>query len=192
MPGHWSLRTFLELGALPGAVPCARLHARLVAWEWGLAGLGDDAELLVSELLTNAVAASRVMEPIFPVRLWLVSDTTQIAILVWDANPQPPVPAQLDDQAETGRGLLLVEAVSQQWGWYAPQDTTGKVVWALTRRPGALCPDRAGRGSLSARPRWRLPLSACCACRYAWRHCAGGPGAGDAPGPPRVAEVAVG
>ena len=136
MPGHWSLRTFLELGALPGAVPCARLHARLVAWEWGLAELGDDAELLVSELLTNAVAASRLMEPICPVRLWLVSDTTQIAIVVWDANPQPPVPTQIDDQTETGRGLLLVEAVSQQWGWYAPLDTTGKVVWALTRRHG--------------------------------------------------------
>jgi len=119
MPGHWPLRTFLELGALPTAVPCARLHARLVAWEWGLAGLGDDAELLVSELLTNAVAASRSMEALFPVRLWLLSDTTQIAILVWDADPQPPVRMPVDDEAETGRGLLLVEAVSQRWGWYA-------------------------------------------------------------------------
>jgi anti-sigma regulatory factor (Ser/Thr protein kinase) len=146
MPGPWPLRTFLELGALPGAVPCARLHARLVAWEWGLAGLGDDAELLVSELLTNAVAASRVMEPIFPVRLWLVSGSAQIAILVWDANPQPPVPTQIDDQAETGRGLLLVEAVSEQWGWYTPQDTTGKVVWAVTRRHGTLCPDVRAAG----------------------------------------------
>jgi anti-sigma regulatory factor (Ser/Thr protein kinase) len=136
MPGHWPLRTFLELGALPSAVPCARLHARLVAWEWGLAALGDDAELLVSELLTNAVAAARAMEPIFPVRLWLLSDTTQIAILVWDATPRPPVLTQLDAEAESGRGLLLVEAVSDRWGWYAPRDTTGKVVWAVTRRHG--------------------------------------------------------
>lgn len=134
IPGHWPRRTFLELSALPGAVPCARLHARQVAWEWGLAGLGDDTELLVSELLTNAVVATGAMEPIFPVRLWLLSDTTQIAILVWDANPQPPVRTQVDDEAETGRGLLLVEAVSQRWGWYAPRDTTGKVVWALTGR----------------------------------------------------------
>src|SRR5215472_7912602 len=157
MPGHWPLRTFLELGALPGAVPCARLHARLVAWEWGLAGLGDDAELLVSELLTNAVAAARAMEPSFPVRMWLLSDSTQIAILVWDANPQPPVRTPIDDEAETGRGLLLVEAVSQQWGWYAPQDMTGKVGWALTRRPGALCLGRAGGGSPWARPRSQSP-----------------------------------
>lgn len=136
MPGHWPLRTSLELGALPGAVPCARLHARLVAWEWGMAGLGDDAELLVCELLTNAVAATRAIDPIFPVRLWLLSDTTQIAILVWDANPQPPVPTQIDDEAESGRGLLLVEAVSQRWGWYAPRDMAGKVVWALTGKHG--------------------------------------------------------
>ena len=132
MPGHWPLSSFLEFGALPGAVPCARLHARQVAWEWGLAELGNDAELLVSELLTNAVAAARAMEPIFPVRLWLLSDTTQIAILVWDSNPQPPVRMQVDGEAESGRGLLLVEAISKRWGWYAPRNMTGKVVWALT------------------------------------------------------------
>src|SRR6266536_411255 len=35
MADHWPLQTFLELGALPGAVPCARLHARQLLWEWG-------------------------------------------------------------------------------------------------------------------------------------------------------------
>jgi anti-sigma regulatory factor (Ser/Thr protein kinase) len=132
MPGQWPLHSFLELGALPSAVPCGRLHARQVAWEWGLAGLGDDTELLVAELLTNAVTAARTMEPIMPVRLWLLSDTTQIVILVWDASPEPPVRTQVDDDAECGRGLQLVEAVSRQWGWYAPRGSAGKVVWALT------------------------------------------------------------
>jgi anti-sigma regulatory factor (Ser/Thr protein kinase) len=130
MPGHWPLRSFLELGALPGAVPCARLHARQVAWEWGLAHLGDDTELLVSEILTNAVAAARATEPVLPVRLWLLSDRVQIAILVWDANPQLPVRTTTSDNAESGRGLLLVEALSQRWGWYPAQATSGKVVWA--------------------------------------------------------------
>ena len=50
---QWPLHSFLELGALPGAVPCARLHARHVLWEWGLASLTDDTELLVSEMITN-------------------------------------------------------------------------------------------------------------------------------------------
>ena len=58
---QWPLQSFLELGALPGAVPCARLHARHLLWEWGLAGLADSTELLVSEMITNAVQASREM-----------------------------------------------------------------------------------------------------------------------------------
>ena len=53
--GRWPLRSFLELGALPSAVPCARLHTRHLLWEWGLTGLTDSAELLVSEIVTNAV-----------------------------------------------------------------------------------------------------------------------------------------
>src|SRR5208282_6845994 len=55
---QWPLHSFLELGALAGAVPCARLHARHVLWEWGLNGLAPDSELLVSELVTNAVKAT--------------------------------------------------------------------------------------------------------------------------------------
>jgi hypothetical protein len=35
---QWPLRSFLELGAFPGAVPCARLHARQMLWEWRLTG----------------------------------------------------------------------------------------------------------------------------------------------------------
>ena len=44
MTSTWALRTHLELGALRGSVPCARLHARHVLWEWGLSGLGDDVD----------------------------------------------------------------------------------------------------------------------------------------------------
>ncbi len=35
MADEWPLQSFLELGALPGAVPSARLHARHLMWEWG-------------------------------------------------------------------------------------------------------------------------------------------------------------
>ena len=60
MNGQWPLQDFLELGALVSAVPCARLHARQVLWEWGVLGsLGESTELLVAELVTNAVKASR-------------------------------------------------------------------------------------------------------------------------------------
>lgn len=56
-PG-WPLITRLDFHALRSAVACARGHVRLVAFEWDLSGLADTAELLASELVTNAVRAS--------------------------------------------------------------------------------------------------------------------------------------
>jgi anti-sigma regulatory factor (Ser/Thr protein kinase) len=127
----WPLRDALELAALPTAVPCARLHARQMLWEWKLTVPAENAELLVSELMTNAIAASRSLKPILPVRLWLLSDRRQVLILVWDASPQPPVPVNTTGDAEHGRGLLLVQEISKHWGCYAARDTGGKVVWAI-------------------------------------------------------------
>ena len=54
----WEFESVLAIGALPTATPCARLHARNIACEWGLHGLADTIELVVSELVTNAVKAS--------------------------------------------------------------------------------------------------------------------------------------
>jgi len=54
----WQRASFLELAALPTAVPCGRLHTKHVLREWNLTQLAEDAEMLVSELLTNAVKAS--------------------------------------------------------------------------------------------------------------------------------------
>jgi anti-sigma regulatory factor (Ser/Thr protein kinase) len=128
--GSWPRRDFLELGALAGAVPCARLHTRHVLREWGLARLSESAELLVTELVTNAVKVCRAVTQASAVRLWLMSDAAQILILVWDASPEPPVRVDANGEAENGRGLMLVEAISTQWGWY--HDGSGwKIVWAL-------------------------------------------------------------
>jgi anti-sigma regulatory factor (Ser/Thr protein kinase) len=130
----WPLRDFLELGALPTAVPCARLHARLLVREWGLATMVGNVEILVSELVTNAVHASRALGPVFPVRLWLLADAARVLIIVWDASPQLPVRAEISTEAESGRGLLLVEMLSDEWGtWAVPAG--GKTVWALTGTP---------------------------------------------------------
>jgi anti-sigma regulatory factor (Ser/Thr protein kinase) len=130
--GTAPLPDFLELGALPSAVPCGRLHARHLLREWDLAQLAEQAELVVSELLTNAVKASRRLDPPAPVRLWLLPDGAGVRILVWDASPQEPAPrAMTADDADGGRGLLLVEAVSDRWGWYPSAGMPGKVTWAL-------------------------------------------------------------
>ena len=84
----WPLQSFLELGAFPGA----RLRARQVLWEWGLAALSDNSELVIAELLTNAIQISRaaMQDAPPPIRLWLVSDKAQVVILVWDASPLTP------------------------------------------------------------------------------------------------------
>ena len=127
MNDRWPLQDFLELGALVSAVPCARLHARQVLWEWGIGNLGDSAELLVTELITNAVRASREAGRVSAVRLWLLSDSAQILILVWDASPRPPVLTDASDETEHGRGLMLVDAVSEQWGWYSREDSRREI-----------------------------------------------------------------
>jgi hypothetical protein len=137
----WPLRSYLQLGALPGAVPCARLHAKLVLWEWGLDRLVETSELLVSEIVTNAVHAS--MSPaaghgedyricgLPSVWLWLAADRRKVLIQVWDGNPEIPTWRDMGVTAESGRGLLLVESLSAQWGSYTPEGWTGKVVWAV-------------------------------------------------------------
>jgi anti-sigma regulatory factor (Ser/Thr protein kinase) len=78
LAAHWSGQSFLELGALPSAVPCARLHARQVLWEWGLTAFSENSELAVSELVTNAMQVSRATPHYAPVRIWVVSDRVQV------------------------------------------------------------------------------------------------------------------
>jgi anti-sigma regulatory factor (Ser/Thr protein kinase) len=93
--------------------------------------LTDSAELLISELMTNAVAANRSGSNGSPVRLWLLADPVRLLILVQDDSPQPPIPTVPGTDAERGRGLLLVDAVSSRWDWYVPSVGSGKVTWAL-------------------------------------------------------------
>jgi len=131
----WPLHAALHLGALPTAPGCGRAWTRQILWEWGLDRLTDSTELLVSELTTNALQASAPL-PGASIGLWLASDRERAMILVWDPSPQPPAPANPGQDAENGRGLLLVEALSLQWGWYFPASISsgseaGKVVWAI-------------------------------------------------------------
>ena len=131
----WPLHAALPLGALPTAPGCGRAWTRQVLREWGLDRLADNTELLVSELTTNAVQASAPIADA-AIGLWLASDCERAVILVWDPSPQPLAPVNPGQDAEDGRGLLLVQALSLQWGWYLPPSTspgghTGKVVWAI-------------------------------------------------------------
>jgi anti-sigma regulatory factor (Ser/Thr protein kinase) len=133
------------LAALPAAPACARGHVRSVAHEWGLPDLADTAELLASELMTNAIRASERLRiradlaAVPVVRLWLVSDQVSMVIHVWDGNDDMPVRKDVGVDDEGGRGLLLVESLGKEWGSY--RKASGKVVWvriSLAEGPGLL------------------------------------------------------
>lgn len=132
----WPVHTHLPFAALPSAVSCARLHVRSMALEWGLRNIADTAELLASELMTNAIQASgrlkaRADLAIVPVvNLWLVCDGVSLVIHVWDASDDMPVLKYRTADDEGGRGLMLVEALGKEWGAYRKAEG-GKVVWVM-------------------------------------------------------------
>jgi anti-sigma regulatory factor (Ser/Thr protein kinase) len=126
--------------ALPTATPCARLHARNIACEWGLGELVDTIELVVSELVTNAVRASLDHDDrprysadtgLACVHLRLSTERLAALVEVWDENARLPEPAEPGMADESGRGLMLVDAIAERWGWELPSSGRGKVVWAL-------------------------------------------------------------
>ena len=136
------LQTSLMLGALPSAVGCARLHARNVMREWGLVSTAETVELVVSELVTNAVRVSTGPDgrPKYDpktgmqrVHLRLSSDRTHVLIEVWDQDPRLPIARAAGPDDESGRGLTLVEALCERWDCGMRPGWDGKVVWAEVR-----------------------------------------------------------
>jgi anti-sigma regulatory factor (Ser/Thr protein kinase) len=157
----WPLHSHLKLTALPGAVPHARHHARRVIADWGLGALGSPVELVVSELVTNAIRACRAEAAHSQVELRLASDRARVLIEVQDCSPHPPVPAGATAYDESRRGLYLVEAMSAAWDWYPDQVSDGKVVWAML--------PAAADGPPPARATARNPRPAECAGQAAHR-----------------------
>jgi anti-sigma regulatory factor (Ser/Thr protein kinase) len=137
LPGP--LTSYLKLAATPDAVSYARQHAKQEILEWNLPELADTAELLVSELVTNAVKATRDLEPqdqgSSPYRerpsivLWLTSEQGAVIIRVWDNSSQMPVRRDAGLYAEGGRGVALVAAIANDWGAY--RKLLGKVTWCM-------------------------------------------------------------
>jgi anti-sigma regulatory factor (Ser/Thr protein kinase) len=124
------LTSALELAPLDTAASCARLHAVAVLKEWRLPRvLVEDAAMLVSELITNAADASAVLPERPPVTLRLLATETGLMIEAWDQSPSDLQPRAVGDDAESGRGLTVVAALSTRWGC----ERTGywrKRVWA--------------------------------------------------------------
>jgi anti-sigma regulatory factor (Ser/Thr protein kinase) len=102
----------------------------------------------VSELLTNTLRHARPQPGDTrlwrPIRLGVVQPGRCVLCAVADSSTAVPAPRTPGSLAETGRGLHIICALSDQWG-YAPSDT-GKVVWAMFYPQLALCRGRAVSG----------------------------------------------
>ncbi|MBM9507808.1 ATP-binding protein [Actinacidiphila acididurans] len=136
----------IKVGAVPSAAAMARIFVRQALRTWNLDRLGDDAELVVSELVTNAVKATEAASSalgmygmaadMVVIEIAAHDDTLRIA--VEDSSRQRPALQVVDGDAEGGRGLFLVEALCIRWD--ALLLDNGKVTWAelpLTPGPGA-------------------------------------------------------
>jgi len=129
----------------PEEARSARLFVRELLARWGLAGLADDAELIITELVVNAVrhglraapavASAGVSPQGRPLmRLCVLRRVGEVMLAVTDPSIEPPVPKTPDSSRECGRGLQIVGAVSYVWGW-SPIEGYGKAVWAVLKHP---------------------------------------------------------
>lgn len=122
VPGVLRRQQSWELPAGPEAAGRARRHVRRQLRGWDLSPWGAIAELLVSELVTNALRHGGQ-----PMTLRMVRCFRGVLIEVSDSGADLPRAVAAGPASESGRGLRLVEALSQRWG--VRRDARGKVVW---------------------------------------------------------------
>jgi PAS domain S-box-containing protein len=119
-----------DLPAEPAVVAEARARAARQLAAWGLAEITFTTELIVSELLTNAI---RHAEP--PIQLRMILDGT-LCCEVSDGSSTAPHLRRADRYDEDGRGLLLVAHLSERWG--SRHTRTGKTIWAQQPLPAGV------------------------------------------------------
>ncbi|PNG16470.1 hypothetical protein C1J00_41775 [Streptomyces cahuitamycinicus] len=143
---HHRIRNFsVPLSSTPRGARLARLLATEQLRTWGLPP--DPAEHLVAELAANAVTHGRVPGRDFRLTLYVVGDTLRIEVTDTrgDRLPhhEPAAP-----HGESGRGLVLVEALADRWG-VAHGPAPRKTVWAEVKT--------GATGSRTIPTRWPTP-----------------------------------
>ncbi|MDQ0935986.1 anti-sigma regulatory factor (Ser/Thr protein kinase) [Streptomyces turgidiscabies] len=129
----------LHLVTAASAVAVAREFVHMTLRHWKLDDYAADAALMMSELVSNAVKATGFFDRqpmpweistqhVMAIQLRAVGD--ELYIEVWDRSLDEPVKQTVTADAEGGRGLHLVEALSKNWGIYRPP-AGGKIVWAM-------------------------------------------------------------
>ncbi len=93
--------------------------------EWGRPELSDAVELAVTELVANVVRHV----PDRRCGLRLLRQAVGVRVEVTDSSPQlPDLHAELDTESENGRGLVILDAVTDKWG-VSPATGGGKTIW---------------------------------------------------------------
>ncbi|MEU0442030.1 MULTISPECIES: ATP-binding SpoIIE family protein phosphatase [unclassified Streptomyces] len=118
----------VDLPADPAAVAGARALTARTLTAWGLEELAFTTELIVSELVTNAIRYGRE-----PIRLRLICQSS-LTCEVFDTNSTAPYLRHAHTFDEGGRGLFLVARLAERWGTRHTRD--GKVIWAELPLPG--------------------------------------------------------
>ncbi len=119
----------------PQSARTARRLTRNTLRDWGLAFLAEDAEAIVAEFVANAVTHANAAE--LPRKqsaenlgLRLFRRTGEVICAVLDPSDSAPVLKAPGSVEECGRGLQMVDALSDVWGW-SPVAGRGKAVWAI-------------------------------------------------------------
>lgn len=135
----WPLSSAMpSLAALPTVPAVVRAFVRAMLSAWHMDSLTENAELIASELASNAIAASTDSDgqPVYisghmpVVRVCLLTDGVRTLLEVWDQAPGIPVIGDAAGCEENGRGLVLIDAIADKWGWNPATGRPGKVVWA--------------------------------------------------------------
>jgi anti-sigma regulatory factor (Ser/Thr protein kinase) len=108
----------------PIAAEQARALMRLALAQWDMNDIADDALIISAELVTNAVKIGEVFH------LTLSCLDQAVLVEVWDNSEASPDRQSPSVDRVDGRGLLLVQACSKDWGWRL-EDKGGKTVWAV-------------------------------------------------------------
>ena len=143
MPSDWwDAPSVVALALTPAAQPAknARRFTRATLGRWDLDMLADDAEVIVGEFVANALrhTAGRPANADGPaaargdsrIGLRLFRRSGEVMCAVLDPSDSAPVLKAPACEAECGRGLQLVDALSDVWGW-SPVAGRGKAVWAI-------------------------------------------------------------
>ncbi|MDH2428920.1 ATP-binding protein [Sphaerisporangium sp. TRM90804] len=146
----------------PTTVPEIRERVRGRLADWGACDQGDVVELLVSELVTNA------MRHAWGGTLTLTLEQGTLRCEVVDTNPAMPQVCQPDEADEGGRGMCMVQALADSWGCYPVP--SGKVVWFQLHCSAACAAGHRTEGRTTAEEQAPDPARA------------GAPGADDHPG----------